>query len=220
MNHKIKKLLDSHEQDEAKAARCCKPWMTKRFKFLWLHLYRKPMYLKMDNAFDIKSGWDKKIKKLCPIQWWIREEMQYLWLRPIWKLKQGWYEFKCWLSPWNVIKIKTLPNTYSDPSNVLVHAMFAVVERFFDEEPDKIVCYNGEPDKTFWREINKARDWWLARDIREEKMSEAYEIVHARPREMCYSEKYKEVIELEAQYDKELEENLQLILKYRNFLWT
>lgn len=216
-------MMDKHEKEEDQAARCCKPWRTKRFKFGPFHLYRSAMYFaweKYDPYTPTSDEWERKIKKLCPLQYYIREEFPYLFSIPAHRIKDKWYKFKCWLRPYNVIKIKTLPNTWTDNSEVMVHAIFAVLERYFNEAPEEIVSFDEEPQKTFWKEINEARQWWMLREYREKQIEKAQDIAHNMPKDLSYDEKYKVLISLEAQYEKEQEEMLQRLIKYRNFLWT
>lgn len=229
-NQKLKKILDRRMKDFEASKKLCKPWGTKpvriTLKTPWfnlplIHLYRNRAYFRtvdIEKMFD-GNPWDNKRKKLCWFQYWVRDTLPFEFGMIGTRLSRRWYEFRCWLKPFNVLKIKTLPNTWSDEDTLLVHSMFAVLQRFFDENPAEVVDYSDEPWKTFWREINEVWDWWNRRDEREEKIKQAYKFADGR-KGKPYQEKYKELHLLEAQYEEEQTWALQTIIKHRHHLWV
>lgn len=240
-NQKLKKLLDQRMSDFDMSRKFCKPWKTKPwrlgFKIKWcgfdskeharfdfIHLYRERAYFTAKDIEDLGSGslWERKIKKLCPLQFFLRDTLPFEIRMIKTRVWHRWYEFKCWLRPYNVLKINSLQKTWIDEDRLLVHAMFAVLERYFSEKPDEIVCFDDEPHKTFWKEINEVWTWWHERHIRDENIENTHTIAYARRKikDMPFVDKYKELIELEAQYEKEEQWALETIIKYRHHLWV
>lgn len=229
-------------------------YQDKRIKFGLFHLYRTPFALgsSLDELvggqspkrtckfgeYQVTWGeWRKKIKALCPLQFWLREDFPYYFSRTWRRIKGKWYELKCFFSPYNVIKINTLPKTWSDEDSLLIHSMFAILERFMSQKPEERHDYTWEtverpdgytdeewnkikePHQRFWREINEVWDWWLKREEREGALSDALSVCTKRGRGN-YNEKYKELIALEVQFEQEEEEMLIKLVKNRHNLWT
>jgi hypothetical protein len=208
----------------------------KRRKFGPFHLYKKPYALgaslddllgrvsvKKPYAFgeyQVTWGeWKRKIKKLCPIQYWAREELPFYFTSFSRRLSWKWYELKCWFSPYNIIRINTLPKTWSDESELLVHGMFAILEKFMAQNPSNIVDYSSEPYRTAWKELNEVWDWWKERDERGLAISQAQALADSRRNTVGYHEMYKELIELENRFLQEEEEMLIKLIKNRHHLW-
>lgn len=212
---------------------------SKRIKFWPIHFYRIPrvglksLDLDLDNLFEKNyfpqfegkyvglswTEWRWRIEKLCPIQYWIREELMYDWIywlqrRP----KDWWYEFKCFLSPYNVLKIKTLPRTWMDEDTRLIHAMMAVLAQFMEvsEHHD----WESGPERVEAGKIlNEIWTWWNARDTREKELQEAYEIAR-KIKGQPYEIKYALVNKLEAEHLQLEEKMLINLIKIREYLWT
>lgn len=73
---------------------------------------------------------DKFFKKYCPNLW-----RKYLDLSRT--ISQKWYYFLCRILPsrqYNVVRIKTLPPTWNDRDEVLLHAAFTVFCEFVEKE--------------------------------------------------------------------------------------
>lgn len=216
-------------------------WLTKRKKILGIHLYRRPFALASDMFKNEKYSpswekWTAGLRRVCPIQYFVRNDI------PTWfsmlksRYRYRWYDFKCkYFLKYNVLKIKTLPPTWSDEDTLLVHAMFAVLGRFMENKPDETVDYEmkwtedcgqpfteyekyAEPHRTFWKEVNGVWDWWQQREAREKQLADVLHICAAR-KTGGYSEAYKEYNELEVQFKKEEDEKLEWLIKNRGFLW-
>lgn len=249
----LKKRLRDFERNSQAAKTCSKPWYTKSKRFLGFHLYRLPLGLgigfndiigdadpesKPYGEYQVTWGeWRKKIRKLCPFQYWLREESMDVFSFARRRFHDWWYELKCYFKPFNVLRLHTLPRTWVDEDRLLTHAMFAVVERFMSEDPASIVDYDPQldpnsglsleehetwaaPQRLFWKEINEVWDWWQKRDEREKQESEALQICRKKANKLPYKEKYKEMDALGAQFEKEEDEMLQKILKHRHSLWV
>lgn len=176
--------------------------LTPRVKFWKFHLYRKPITgLTVENFEDFLDThnfifknkpfgehslswpeWKFRIKRICPIQYYIRQNLIYD-IRRFLKVReiQDWYYYqKCkWFHPYNVIKCKHLPPTWVDEDTLLLHGMFAVLERFMEEQPAEHNDYElkfeadqgmteeqwekwAAPQRRFWAEINAIYVWWNA----------------------------------------------------------
>lgn len=230
-SQKLKTIIENFEKDQESAEKICiKLKRTPRKIWFGIHLYRMPLWLShnfgyMDPKAPFCVSWDywkKKIQRICPIQYWFRETLRtelHFWF--VTWLDQKWYEFKCFWSPWNILKIHTIPRTWTDEDHLLTHAMFAVLERYMNEKPDTVVDFTSTAkDRKFWKEINEVWDWWQHREERERIMSEAYKLAHARSRDLKYRTKYREVNMLERKYDEEEREMLLRIIKWKDHLWV
>lgn len=91
------------------------------------------------------------------------------------KLPELWYYIKCRLwKRYNTIKIKTLPPTWSDRDEVILHGMFQVLEDVVEKEdwfnrrtyrtddylPDSTNYWDGSEE---WQEVATLYDWWVNR---------------------------------------------------------
>ena len=48
--------------------------------------------------------------------------------------RRVWYPIRCWLRPYNVVRIKTLPGGWTDRTEILLHASFQVLVDFVEKE--------------------------------------------------------------------------------------
>lgn len=213
-----------------------------RQKFLCFHLYRQPLALQ-SRMFKSRPGltwdsWEKRISKLCPIQFWLRQNVPDFFSRQWRSIKDAKYQIKCWFFPYNVLKIDSLPKTWMDEDRLLVHSMFACLKRFMDQNPGEVHDYQwnewdkhacgtqeewdkmAEPHRIFWKEINEVWAWWNKRDAREKKLDDALSMCHDRPDSLGYYEKYKEHDALEAEYEAQETSALLTIIKHRSNLWV
>ncbi len=229
-SQKLKKIIDQHDEDrEYSEKTTVKLKRLPRKVWFGIHLYRNPLWLACDYFHNKKDPfrisweyWEKKIQKICPIQYWCRETMRrelHFWF--VTWVHQKWYEFKCWINPWNILRIKTLPNTWTDESHLLHHAMFAVLERYFNEKPDSIVDFTSTPhDRRFWKEINEVWNWWQKRQEREKLEEVALDIASKRPKHYKYRAKYGSYDSLVRRHEKELNKMLLKIIKWKDHLWV
>lgn len=77
------------------------------------------------------------------------------------------YKIKCHFRPYNVIKIKTLPKTWSDESDLLVHGMFEVL-RFHLEENSRVLSISHPREKQIYRSFMKLHVWFKKWQTRQE----------------------------------------------------
>lgn len=225
---KLLKIVDNFESSLELSKSCNKPFSTKRRKFFGIHLYRTPLALKSDwFGLNKQNGlsweqWEKRVKKVCPLQFWIRNDFITWWHVLFMRFGDLKYNIKCYFFPYNVIKINTLPRTWSDEDKLLVHGMFAVLERFFSQNPEKIVDYKEKPYSEFWEEINEVWDWWQKREERQKKIDEenekAYKVRMLGKRK--FKSAYSKLEKLEMKFDKQEAEMLNKIIKWRKYLWV
>ena len=61
--------------------------------------------------------------------------------------------------PWNVIKIKTLPRSWIDRDEVLLHASFQILVDYVEgEDPFGVCGWDNSPDIA--KEIKDLYNWW------------------------------------------------------------
>lgn len=252
---KLIKRLDRLERDQELALKSnVKLKLGPRYKFGPFHLYRRILIglpLGRDILDDILnrhnwkpkgtefgehevcwSEWKTRISKVCPVQFYVREELLSDlkgWLK-FWKIKDLWYYYKCkFFHPYNVLYLKTLPPTWADEDTLLTHGMFEVLRRFMEQMPNERHDYDliyeeenacgmtqeewevwAQPRREFWKEISQVWDWWNKREERESQMNKAYKI----------EDDYKTVHKLEDRFEKEEDWALQTIVKHRGGLWV
>ncbi len=123
----------------------------------WWSDHKAMMLFGISGIYDYKPWWSPRRYKACGL------------------IPELWYYLKCrvW-KRYNVVRVKTLQPTYTDPMNILLHASFAVLEdlifeeRIFDRTAD-----DGDPnDGKSWawalKEMEELWHWWtVARFERE-----------------------------------------------------
>ena len=85
------------------------------------------------------------------------------------KIYDWWYYLRCLLfKRYNIVKIKTLPPTYSDPGEVLLHVAFQVLCNYIEkEDPFEWFDVSQNPEK--WDKIRNLYNWWkIERPARKE----------------------------------------------------
>lgn len=142
-------------------------------------------------------------------------------------MKNRIYYFYYWakdcLFPHNVIKIKTLPRSYSDPREKLLHAAFAMLVQYVEKESHivdwpymtdvegKICPYRvGEPGREHREASKRAYDtmmdlyqWWTAqRPMEQARLDEIYDV------------------EEEMRLDDKDDAQLRRLADIRQYLWS
>lgn len=80
-----------------------------------------------------------------------------------------WYYIKCrFWHQYNVIRIPTLPPTWTDRDEALLHAMFTILVSVVEEEGwlEHSVYYDDDCDPAYdnrddWQEMAELYDWWI-----------------------------------------------------------
>jgi hypothetical protein len=140
-----------------------------------------------------------KIQKKRPVRYFFRITIRRWWNICV---RGPWYSFKCRLwHKYNTIRIESLPPTWSDRDEVLLHGAFQVLKDFVEKE-DPFELFDASWHKSEWLEIRNLYTWWtIIRPARED-----YNI-HTS-------------LDTRDKYDKEDEEMLVKLVKLRSFLWT
>lgn len=151
-----------------------------------------------------------------------------------------WYRFKCkFFHPYNVVKIKTLPCTWSDRDHILVHSCFQILEDFVKKERiDEIIDWNSDSDhKEARSKMDELLNWfhniylkfdefeglefdkidWEDRFYPKEPGSN---FVEMKPSSENDRKCYEIVWAREEQMRKDLNEKLKDLVDIKDYLWT
>lgn len=133
------------------------------------------------------------------------------------------YCVRDYLRPRNVIKIKTLPRSYSDPREKLLHAAFAMLVEYVEEEmhivdwpymtdvEGELFPYKvGEPEREHREKSKRAYDammdlyrWWtVVRPLEQTRLDEIYDV------------------EEEMRLDDKDDAQLKRLADIRQYLWS
>jgi len=82
--------------------------------------------------------------------------------------RRVWYPIRCWLRPYNVVRIKTLPRGWTDRTEILLHASFQVLVDFVEKEES--IDQSSDPDTT---EATFLYNWWTVERPRRLDISES-----------------------------------------------
>lgn len=254
MKNFLKRLKQLSKDQEIASKSNIKLKLSPRIKFFGFHFYRRIlMGLEIDRddllgdkqwkgtirpkgEYTVTWGeWKHKIKKICPIQYYFRQQFDidlWRWLK-IRQIQDGWYYLKCkYFHPYNVLKIKSLPPTWVDEDTLLVHSMFEVLRRFMEQKPNERHDYSwpytskdecgmtfeewekyAEPHRLFWKEISDVWEWWKDCQFVQNEMDK-----------LLSGKKTSYNYDALVQMDKELKERedwaLQTLIKHRHGLWV
>ena len=140
-----------------------------------------------------------------------------------------WYYLKCrWWRKYNHIEIESLPPTWSDTEDLMLHGMFQLLRNVVEKEHVLVnIAPEGDPtDGKSWAwaldEIMALYTWWMykrpAREIEyDRRLSEWSE---ERFTDGPYGPKWDALRELDDRRDVEDEEMLHRLIKVRQYLWT
>lgn len=209
------------------------PWGQPRRKLGPFHFYRMPRALRGGWGTDegetglTWSKWEKRIKTLCPFQFWLRgvccEISDYF--DPDWIFSSrhalGRFYYDRVRTIWkkdNVIKVKTLPETWSCINVKITHVLFELLRSFIeDEKAWEIIAWDEGDLIKCKEELTAAWGWWQQRGEREKQMEAAWELTKSLV-DCDFDVKYFRQNELEEQWEKEEQFHLQNIVKWKNHL--
>lgn len=156
----------------------------------------------MDNFLDFDTYFKKYVanQKKRPIRYFFRITTRRWWNTYV---HHPWYWLKCRLwHQYNTIRIETLPPTWNDRDDVLLHGAFQVLKDFVEKE-DPFNWFDISHRKAEWLEISNLYTWWtIIRPNREYSM-----YIHT-------------TLDEREKWDKEDKEMLIKLVKLRSFLWT
>lgn len=158
------------------------------------------------------------------------------------RLKNAWWYLRGLL--WdrhNVLKIRTLPPTWNDRSEKMVHAMFQILVDFIDQECSPgCVDWDGHPsDKAVMDEMLDHKKWWqevaqqhddyaglgeppewdmFTPECEYESNGMTYFVMAAPPPEVTAY--YAAARENEQKFEAELNRRLHRLLDLRPYMWT
>lgn len=163
--------------------------------------------------------------KLCRLKYIIFHEI------PHWIKCRLWYKY-------NRITIKTLPSTWVDRDNLMVHALFGILDDFVNKEkPDLIVDWDSDPEHrqardkmdeliNWWKNIYLKFDAWsdvkLDYDYKNSliKTQDDPVIYTMKPMSPKDRKRIKNIIKKENEMEEELNQKLIEILSIRKYLWV
>lgn len=232
------------------AKRFHRPWGSARIRKNILgfnfHLYRKPSTFRM-NEIDLNrmfgdckhasppfgtgmthSKWRHRISRICPRQFLIRDwwdDVHYKLERTPGDIR-GWFIdniYRKFINPRNVLKIKTLPHTWSDERTLLLHAIFQIITDFVESKPEQIVDYEDGNWGGHWKgwhtELMEVYTWWKNRDLQEEYWDKAYDGLESL-RKTDKSKWISEITLLEKRKIQQTEDMLIRAIKLREGMWV
>ena len=156
------------------------------------------------------------------------------------RIKNWFYYLKCLLfKRYNVLRIRTLPPTWSDRDTILSHAMFQILDDFVNKECRKNCPVNwdhNEDSKNARQNMDELLDWWHNTYLKFDCM-EGYDQTKATPDSERFTksehgdysvwscneydkEFFAEAGRKEAQMERDLNEKVKEILEMRLYLWT
>lgn len=195
--------------------------------------YKKPVALPglFDDEENNISGWgafSKEIRKEYPVQGWFREWC-FDFKNPVYafcsikraRLKDKWYEFKCFFNPKHKVIRKAIPRTWTDVSSLIIGVNFAMIRDFYyNEVVDGIVDWQSDENH------KKFFDWLtvsvLYIDAERPKLEKQLENSYpeTKDKNLTYEELYSEVIRLEALIKEKDTALLKEMVDKREFFWT
>ncbi len=149
----------------------------------------------------------------------------------IWhKISNAWYYWKCRLfRPFNTVRVSTLPPTWVDRDELLLHAAFQVLVDYVEKEsPFDIIDWGSSEENTHVRrEIEELYRWWTkVRPGRVEPIDkvEAPDLFSPRnpddPRQIAWKTACEEQWRLEESWYTEDQDMLHRLVNIRSYLWT
>lgn len=172
-------------------------------------------------SFDEWDDWEEKKKREQPVAWFVRRTVPRFFSRK-WRewIHEPWYWLKCrvW-HRWNVIHIRTLPPTWMDRDDTLLHAAFQIFTDFVEFEEPAEFRYSREEYGGFWDgcearlkgydEMHALYNWWkVERPARKE------------PEEGDGVDWGKELLAADRRWDDEDNAMLKRLVDIRKSLWT
>jgi len=234
---------------------------------LGIHLYRKPQHYAFYSFDHIINGtkfkfgsinkedyhgpdyaeWQYRIKRLCPLQFFIREDLAY-WLQSRinifsydnWYRRRSrefyWNSIKAkFFTPYNVIKIKTLSHTYCDQREQLLHVNFQILNNYLDEKHQRDeswkeagadeapvrVVESEDPLDTYWdnhyKQCIELKEWFQNHQAIHDQWRNELELKYPSKKNKEWAQEYGD---LEKKIEQDIDDRLIQLIKLRQGLWT
>ena len=168
--------------------------------------------------WDEWDKWHEEAKKKYPVRHFLSWEFS-IWCSRTWRrfIHEPWYYTKCALwHRYNVVKVRTLPPTWVDRNEILLHAMFQILTDFVEmEKPYGLEPGADDPiHKEEWEQIRGLYDWW-----KKERPARP-DYIDVVINDGATPENYKKAGEIEQAYDEEDTAKLKRLVELRGMLWT
>lgn len=140
-----------------------------------------------------------------------------------------WYRLKCRLCHrYNVVYVKTLPSTWCDRDDLLLHATFQILVDFIENEHEiKSIWYEDKyctSRASDWIELYGLYSWWkydYPNPLHEKTLDKAVALDQKTGKN---SDEYYQILDLygeqEEAFEKLTTEKLQKLMELRGYLWT
>ena len=154
------------------------------------------------------DDWETEMRKPPSLR------LRLVWLWRDW-VHNPWYWLKCRLwHRYNVVRIKTLPPTWCDRDDVLLHAAFQILTDFVEKErPFEWFDTKHSDHKKEWQTIRELYAWWtVARPARVDLL----DTIKGRPTGEQYDQCWKQ----EDAWRAEDRKMLMRLVNVRGHLWT
>jgi len=157
------------------------------------------------------------------------------------KIHDLWYWLKCKLfHPYNVVKIKSLPCTWTDRDHIMAHVLFQILDDFINKEkPDLIIDWDSDPEHrqardkmteiiNWWKNVFLKFDEWEGIELDFTKNHDDMfiqckdnpHLYEMKPWSDSDKEKMDIVNARDRAMEEELEKKLREILDIRKYMWT
>lgn len=176
--------------------------------------YKVPFALEF-HEWDI---FEETIKNKFPIQFFFRNTLPRKYGRLRQRLSDSYYEVRAFFFPYNVLRIPSLPRTWSDRDEVLLHTCFQILIDYVEKEDTWILSdIDKEIEKEEADEYNIG--WHRQHKENHLKLRELYfwgKNDLPRLYEITSNMSYKE----EQEFEKEITNKLKTLVELRGYLWT
>ncbi len=182
--------------------------------------------LNIIDPADYKDTWRTKFNLNILLPWLMfKKNISY---KIPYKIRNAWYEFKCFLNPKNKKYRAVIPNTWADVCVLIEDVNFAFVKGFYEDEyKSSIVDWEASGDNVckFAKWIEKAYKYiTVERPQLQKDLDAAYPpLTVKRLTEVNrdnYETEYAEVHRLEKLILDKDTKILTEIIKYRHYFWT
>ena len=126
---------------------------------------------------------------------------------------------------YNIIKINSLPSTWTDRDEVLLHASFQILTDFIEKEkPFEHFNINESQNKEDWLKLKKLYKWWKKRKSKQELAFKKLDLKYPKSKnteELSSGyKKYQKIYALDIAFYKEDTDKIKELADLRKLLWT
>lgn len=178
---------------------------------LW---YKRPLALEWGEWENFEAFLHRKY----PVQFFFRSSVPRFLRRLRQKMKDYYYEIRCYFYPYNILRIRSLPRTWVDRDELLLHAAFQILIDYVEKEDTWIL---EDLDKAIEEE---EKNEWNPGWHRHHKEN------HLKLRELYYCGKntlprlddIKSEMSLKQEDElyEEISKKLTSLMELRGYLWT